>query len=149
MKFLSVRQPYAWAIVRGYKPVENRNWQTNNPAMRFRGPVLIQAGLQEMREHIDGVVESVAIQTKRKVTDVRTEYHENRHFGAIVGATTVTDIVSEMDNDWFFGPYGLVLKNSAWCYPVPCRGMQGFINCPEDVMEQLSIPGYVDNGVAI
>lgn len=41
-KALSVRQPWAWAIVEGLKPVENRTWPTS-----YRGPLLIHAGLQD------------------------------------------------------------------------------------------------------
>jgi hypothetical protein len=33
MKTLSVRQPYAWLIVAGFKPIENRTWRTT-----YRGP---------------------------------------------------------------------------------------------------------------
>jgi hypothetical protein len=36
---LSVRQPWAWAIVSGYKDVENRSWPTN-----YRGTYLSTAG---------------------------------------------------------------------------------------------------------
>lgn len=39
MKALSVRQPWAWAIAKGYKPVENRTWST-----QYRGPLAIHAG---------------------------------------------------------------------------------------------------------
>ncbi len=42
LRALSVRQPYAWLIVKGYKDVENR-WR----ATRHRGPLLIQAGLNK------------------------------------------------------------------------------------------------------
>lgn len=38
MKTLSVRQPWAWLIIMGYKTVENRTWQTGH-----RGPLLICA----------------------------------------------------------------------------------------------------------
>jgi hypothetical protein len=38
MKALSIRQPWAWLIVNGYKDIENRSWAT-----KFRGPVLIHA----------------------------------------------------------------------------------------------------------
>ncbi len=41
MKALSVRQPFAWAIVHGGKDVENRSWATS-----YRGPVLIHAGMR-------------------------------------------------------------------------------------------------------
>jgi len=28
MKALSIRQPYAWLIIHGYKDIENRTWGT-------------------------------------------------------------------------------------------------------------------------
>ena len=39
MKAISIRQPWAWLIVHGYKDVENRTWAT-----KHRGPILIHAG---------------------------------------------------------------------------------------------------------
>jgi hypothetical protein len=36
---LSVRQPWAWAIIAGLKDIENRTWTT-----RYRGLLLIHAG---------------------------------------------------------------------------------------------------------
>ena len=39
VKALSIRQPWAWLVVHGYKDVENRSWSTG-----FRGRVLIHAG---------------------------------------------------------------------------------------------------------
>ena len=42
MRALTVRQPWAWAIVHGGKDVENR---TRNVAGSYRGPVAIHAGL--------------------------------------------------------------------------------------------------------
>lgn len=41
MQLLSVRQPWAWAIARGRKPVENRDW-----APSYRGPVAIYASMR-------------------------------------------------------------------------------------------------------
>jgi hypothetical protein len=38
MKALTVRQPWAWAIARGHKPIENRSWTTS-----YRGPLAIHA----------------------------------------------------------------------------------------------------------
>lgn len=38
MKALTIRQPWAWAIAAGHKPVENRTWTT-----RYRGPLAIHA----------------------------------------------------------------------------------------------------------
>ena len=45
MKIISVRQPWAYLIVAGYKPVENRTWNTS-----YRGPLLIHAS-QAMEEN--------------------------------------------------------------------------------------------------
>ncbi|HTV55212.1 MAG TPA: ASCH domain-containing protein, partial [Terriglobia bacterium] len=45
MKALSIRQPWAWLIVNGFKPIENRSWNTN-----FRGRILIHASLKVDRE---------------------------------------------------------------------------------------------------
>jgi len=42
MRILTVRQPWAWAIIHGGKDVENR---VRNLAGDYRGPVAIQAGL--------------------------------------------------------------------------------------------------------
>jgi hypothetical protein len=42
MRILTVRQPWAWAIIFGGKDVENRS---RNIAGTYRGPVLIHAGL--------------------------------------------------------------------------------------------------------
>lgn len=39
MKALSIRQPWAWAILNAGKRVENRSWQ----ACHYRGPLLIHA----------------------------------------------------------------------------------------------------------
>lgn len=38
MKALSIRQPWAWLIVNGFKDIENRSWDT-----KYRGLVLIHA----------------------------------------------------------------------------------------------------------
>lgn len=43
MRILTVRQPWAWAIVHGGKDVENR---TRNIAGAYRGPVAIHAGMR-------------------------------------------------------------------------------------------------------
>ena len=42
MKAITVRQPWAWAILHGGKDVENR---TRNIAGSYRGPLVIHAGL--------------------------------------------------------------------------------------------------------
>lgn len=54
MRILTVRQPWAWAIIHGGKDVENR---VRNLAGDYRGPVLIHAGKAEFEEEGGAFVE--------------------------------------------------------------------------------------------
>jgi len=135
MKALSVRQPYAWAIVAGYKPVENRDWPT-----RYRGRVLIHAGKREETDDVDGVVRSVAAQTGRTDAEVAKEYGDHLlagGFGAIVGAATISDCVEDMESEWFYGKFGFVMTEPKAINPVPCKGALSFFTVPDDVAEAI------------
>ena len=46
MKALSIRQPWAWLIVNGYKDIENRTWSTD-----FSGRAYVNAGKRVKPEH--------------------------------------------------------------------------------------------------
>ncbi|WP_289241690.1 ASCH domain-containing protein [Delftia sp.] len=52
---LSIRQPWAWLIVHGYKDIENRDWHTP-----FRGNLLVHAGLTMTRAYYDQVTEELS-----------------------------------------------------------------------------------------
>jgi len=111
---LSIRQPWAWLIVNGFKDIENRGWRT-----KFRGPLLIHAGklmddmsLEMIVNHyrIEGVVPS------RVKFDV----------GGIVGVSNLLDCVTKSESKWFHGPFGFQLADSR---PLPftlCRGRLNF-----------------------
>lgn len=40
---LSVRQPWAWAIIYAGKDIENRSWQAVNHGLKIRGEICIHA----------------------------------------------------------------------------------------------------------
>ena len=128
MMALSVRQPYAFAIVMGFKPVENRVWETP-----YRGSVLIHAGKKEERDDIYAVVAQIARQTQTGRTETLELYKRMRARGAIVGRADVVACTSAMDSPWFQGPYGFLLENAEWCEPIPCKGMLGFFDIPDDL----------------
>jgi hypothetical protein len=46
--------------------------------------------------------------------------------GAIIGVVDVVEIVSASASPWFFGPRGLVLRNTEPCEPIPCSGALGY-----------------------
>ena len=136
MKALSILQPWAWLIVNGWKPVENRTWQT-----RFRGPLLIHAGKRWGREQRDDLA---------WVRLCFPHIHLPAEFelGGIVGSATVTDCVSDMDSRWFFGPYGFVLSDPrAFNRVVPCKGALGLFNVPPEVAESLRSIGGLSSFV--
>ena len=108
MRALSIRQPWAWLIVNGYKDIENRSWQT-----KYRGPFFVHAGMKVEKEAYDQVGGRVNIQLPPPSEIER---------GGIVGQSTILDCVENHASPWFFGPYGFVLDKSK---PLPFRPMRG------------------------
>ncbi len=134
MRALSIRQPWAWLIVNGYKDIENRDWATN-----YRGRVYVHAGKKpdgananETRHIVGGIMQDLRymglMEAHSTVWDV-VHLRKNRyaqHYGAIVGEVTITDCVTDSDSDWFVGDYGFVLTDpKAYDKPIPCRGQLG------------------------
>ncbi len=117
MKALSVRQPFAWAIVHGGKDVENRSWATS-----YWGPVLIHAG---MRWHDV----TPAMLARRMGVQVPADLPR----GGIIGRVEIVDCVESSESPWFEGPYGFVLTDPR---PLPFRplvGKLGFFDVPDNL----------------
>lgn len=55
---LSIRQPWAWAILHAGKDIENRDWAT-----RFRGPFLVHAGKGCTRDEYEDAVDFIQMTT--------------------------------------------------------------------------------------
>ncbi|CDX49161.1 conserved hypothetical protein [Mesorhizobium plurifarium] len=117
---LSVRQPWAYAIVMGWKPVENRSWRAPNPALKFRGEFAVHAAQGMTRAEY----EDAAHLFRSLGHDCPAPADLPR--GGIVGAATVVDIVKEHDSPWFFGPRALVLADERAVDFVPSSGALGF-----------------------
>ena len=135
MKILSVRQPWAWLIVAGYKPVENRTWRTS-----YRGPLLIHAS--QAMEPEDFPMQREWIETCGLVIP------EDLPRGAIVGAATLTDVWDKKKFErpgirWFEGPYGFKMEDAVQFHqPIPYRGSLGIreandANLTGDLFESL------------
>ncbi len=104
MKALSVRQPWAWLIIHGFKDIENRTWKTN-----YRGPILIHASKTFEGA---GMVEQI----------MKVPLPEVFSRGGIIGMVDLVDCVTESGSRWFAGPYGWVLRNAR---PLPFRAIRG------------------------
>ena len=108
---LSIRQPWAWLIVNGYKHVENRTWST-----RFRGQFLIHAG------------KTIDPDGFRVAEEFGIILPANLDCGGIVGEAELIVCVSDYDSVWFCGPWGLVIRNARPLPFRPCRGKPGFFD---------------------
>jgi hypothetical protein len=90
-RILTVRQPWAWAIIHGGKTVENR---VRNIAGDYRGPVLIHAAQQVDLAAFSGQsVPLVAAATafNEANTDVLKSGPWHAHRGAIIGVVDLVD----------------------------------------------------------
>jgi len=114
IKALSIKQPYPHHIFHDGKDVENRDWPT-----RGRGWILIHAG-------------------KKKDEDPELIAEHNMPLGGIVGAARITDCVTEMDSQWFFGKFGFVLRDAFPLPLIPCKGQLGFYAPDREVLDQVA-----------
>lgn len=114
---LSIRQPWAWLIVNGYKDIENRDWPT-----RFRGRIYIHAGKAMDRDEYESALYVIA----SGELPIELPPFSELERGGIVGEAEITDCVRSHNSPWFFGEYGFVLKNQKPLPFVPVKGALGF-----------------------
>ena len=114
LKAISIRQPWAWLIVNGYKDIENRVWATN-----LRGRVLIHAGQSKS----DTTPEALAhIKRRYRLANLPDKFDT----GGIVGIAEITDCVRHHRSRWFNGPFGWVLADAQRLPIKPCKGQLKF-----------------------
>ncbi|MEN6535697.1 MAG: hypothetical protein ABFD89_18680 [Bryobacteraceae bacterium] len=126
---LSVRQPWAWAIIYAGKDIENRSWQAVNHGLRRRGRVCIHAAkgmkkdeYEDARDFIDAILKASpasALRCPEAIDLLR---------GGIIGSVDVVDVVTESESDWFMGSRGLVLRDPMPCDFIPAIGALGYFN---------------------
>lgn len=121
-KALSVRQPWAWAIIFAGKDIENRSWQAVNHGLAVRGPIVIHAAGGMTREEYESARDFMAS------IGVACPAAADLWRGGVIGTVEVVDVVSESASPWFFGPRGLVLRNPQAFTPAPVKGCLGYFN---------------------
>lgn len=113
MKVISIRQPWAWLIIKGFKDIENRTWGTE-----IRGPVLIHASKTFDQEGYD-FVKDFSPEIEMPAID---EFPKD----GIVGGAVLTDCVQESESRWFQGPFGFVFQFPRESDFYPLKGQLGF-----------------------
>lgn len=130
MKALSIRQPWAWAIIHGGKDVENRSWRY---IPKQRGRIYIHAAKGMTRDEYDAAKASIEVIWEHADADhaLMVPWYEKMERGGIIGTA---EIIGYLDNDdakqksfpWYFGNLGIVLHDPKPLPFVPCKGMLGF-----------------------
>lgn len=116
LKALTIRQPWAWLVVNGYKDIENRIWATHH-----RGPLLIHAGSSTTDLHVD-----VKEYIERKYG---VKMPETFDMGAIVGVVDIVDCVTSHPSPWYHKQgFGWVLAKPRRLPIKPCKGKLKIFN---------------------
>lgn len=123
MKALSILQPWAWAVVHGHKPVENRG--LGFAGIRYRGDLLVHAG-----KGLD--MDGIAF-IRARFPDVAATMPAATEFqrGGIVGRVRLVEIVRWDPSPWFGGPVGLLLADAQALPFRACRGQLGLFDVPD------------------
>ena len=156
MRAITIRQPWATAIVRMGKDVENRS---RNIAGAYRGPVAIHAGSalppgrRGTRTEFDGVGEVEYDLTGLLLRSPQLAWPYRLPLGVIIGVVDLVDVhhaddcwrgVALLDSTthtehcspWAMADHHhLVLTNPRVLdRPIPWRGKQGLWTLPDDVL---------------
>ncbi|MFN7178353.1 hypothetical protein [Hyphomonas sp.] len=141
---LSVRQPWAWALIHGGKVVENRG---RVPAGSWRlvgRRVFIHAAKGMTRAEYEDAcrfMQSIGVDCPRPDQLPR---------GGVIGTMRLAAIISDVESpvgtvvlageegaddighsSWFFGPYGLVMEAPLAIVPMPGPGQLGWFDFRE------------------
>jgi len=150
VKALSLRQPWAHAVLHGGKRIENRVAWTNSS---FRGEFLIHAAKGMTCDEYDNAVIWAGLRGlawANTVPDMKTLER-----GGIVGIARVVGVVkpdkgtpcgatiesgprhgyglTPDEARWWMGAFALVLDDVRATPFVPCKGALGFFAVPDDV----------------
>ncbi|MCG7522238.1 hypothetical protein [Ruegeria sp. Ofav3-42] len=140
---LSIRQPWAWAIIFAGKEIENRPRR-----FHYRGPICLHASTAPLPPEeisynfcVEDVLawhRSKAVPTREAKTQPPTLADLTPRLcdlqrGGIIGTAEIVDCIEASDSPWFFGPYGLVLRNVQPIPFIPVKGALGLFRWRENI----------------
>lgn len=122
---LSVRQPWAWAIIHAGKDVENRN----NEMLCHRGVTLRELAIHASK----GMTQKEYIYAREFMRGLNVDCPppDRLHRGCVIGSVECLGVTDRRASDWFFGPYAITLSNPTTCTPIPATGQLGFFKWTE------------------
>lgn len=120
MKALSIKQPWAWLIIRGGKDIENRTWHT-----KFRGRFLVHAAKGMTWDYYRWARDFA------KARGVEVPPFDGLHRGGIIGSVELVDSVDASDSPWYMGEKGFVLRDPRPLQFLPLKGRLQFFEVSE------------------
>lgn len=113
---LSIQQPWAWAIMRGYKPIENRTWK---PPINLVG--------KPFWVHASKVVDGGGLEQLKKLGVPGVPKQKDYITGAILGAVRLAKVLDSHPSIYFSGPWGWLLESPLGLpEPIPMKGKLQF-----------------------
>jgi hypothetical protein len=114
---LSIRQPWAWAIIHLGKDIENRPWKAP-----YRGPMLVHASKTLPRSYY---LDAINWLEKRFDHRKRLPTYDKLERDGFVGIVDVVGCIADSDNPdspWYEGPIGIKIGEPA---PAALRAVEG------------------------
>ena len=132
VKALTLRQPWAWAVIHGGKDVANRRWRTT-----YRGPLLIHAAKNPDPDPQAPAAVLWTMADPGGFGQPRTAFQAR---GAIIGLVYLVDILTDSPSQWAaVGRYHWVLEFPSPVDPaLPCPGRPGLWDPPGAVLASLA-----------
>ncbi|WP_321935406.1 ASCH domain-containing protein [Paraburkholderia sp. J8-2] len=149
LKVLSIRQPWAWLIVRPdlaagaralatsngeFKDIENRSWST-----RYRGRVLIHASHTMTRSDYDNATRFLDVGPPARL-GITLPGREALERGGVVGIGTLTQCVAPgcRRSPWHVdGMYGFQIANARPLPFIACKGALSFFEPHRHLLDEL------------
>lgn len=139
MKALTIKQPWAWAIVNGPKRVENRTWK---PPLHIIGQrIAIHTGARIEKAELLAYTALGAWLEPTVVhlpvgaivgTAIVAGYVAVNATGGVVAQTSGAQNYSHRKDPWFFGPVGWLLTDVRKLdNPLPCKGALSLWDVPD------------------
>lgn len=124
MKALSIRQPWAWLIVNGYKDIENRSWHT-----KHRGRFIVHAAKGMTRQEYADVASFADIEH-----GINIPQFDELQRGGIIGSVELLDSLDTSASPWYMGQIAFLLHAPQALPFVPFKGQLGFFDVPEQLI---------------
>lgn len=130
MKAISIRPPWAWAILHAGKDIENRTWKT-----KMQGTIAVHASQTMSRQYYEASLKEI----KKISPDVHIPTYDAMVRGAIVGIVDVVGCEEHTKSKWQVRDhYGFLLANPRVLRePIPCNGRLNFWEVPDDIARRI------------